>query len=57
MPGCNGDHPCEKLEVSQLFDLRDQAMELAQPISALSGGARHFSRFVEGGQSIFQAGC
>ena len=28
-------------------------MELAQPISALSGGARHFSRWVEGGGRAF----
>ena len=30
-------------------------MELAQPISALSGGARHFSRWVEGGAEHFSS--
>ena len=33
--------------------VRDQAIKIAQPISALSGGVRHFSRWVEGGGKHF----
>ena len=47
---------CTKLYiVLEMKYIRDQAMELAQPISALAGGARHFSRGVEGGAEHFSS--
>jgi len=38
-----------------LHYIRDQAMELGPSSSALHGGARHFSRWMEGGALHFSA--